>query len=137
MYASFRIPPDPFHPGDHLKVARPGGFVSHEGIYAGDGNVIHVKYGGTAEEVPLHKFAQGGLPQIIRRPATWLAGEAIVARARRRLGQPYHAISFNCQHLANEAITGRAFSPIVNGVIVIGAVGLAAALAGGHPLTHR
>ena len=131
MYVTFGVPRDLFQPGDHLRVMRPGGFLAHEGIYAGDGYVIHVEYGGVAEEVPLASFAAGGVSQVLRRPATWLEGEAIVDRARRRMGQRYHAISFNCQHLANDAITGRAFSPIVNGLIFAGAaVGFAVALAG-------
>ena len=130
MYATFGIPRDPFQAGDHLRVMRPGGLIAHEGIYEGAGYVIHVEYGRVGEEVPLAKFAGGGVPQIISRPATEQAGEAIVARARRRLGQPYHALSFNCQHLTNEAITGRAFSPIVSAFVVIGALELAVALAG-------
>jgi hypothetical protein len=135
MYATFGVPRDLFQLGDHLRVMRLGGLFAHEGIYAGDGCVIHVEYGGVADEVPLARFAGGGVPQVVRRAATWLEGEAIVDRARRRLGQPYHAISFNCQHLPNDAITGRAFSPIVNGLVFAGAaVGLTVVLAGSR---HR
>jgi len=122
MHVRFGI--DQYRRGDHLKVVRPGSLFAHEGIYAGNWWVNHVEMGGVAGYVPLAVFAGGRVPQVVNRPQTWEEGEVRVARAHQRLGQPYHPISFNCQHLVNAAITGRPYSQAVAGVVllVIGAV---------------
>jgi hypothetical protein len=122
MYVRFGI--DPYRRGDHLKVVRPGSFIVHEGIYAGNGWANHVEMGSVAGYVPLSVFAGGGVPHVANRPQTLEEGEARVARAHQRVGQRYHPISFNCQHLVNEAITGQPYSQAVAGVVllVIGAV---------------
>jgi hypothetical protein len=120
---------DPFLPGDHLRVARPWSIFPHDGIYEGNGYVIQAEKGKFVERVPLEVFAGGSVPELVYRPKTWLAAQVIVFRARRRLGQPYDALIANCQHLANEAITGRAYSQTVTGLVVLGFVGGIIALA--------
>jgi hypothetical protein len=119
---------DPYRPGDHLRVARPGSWWLHEGIYVADDEVIHVEAGGAAEVVGFMQFTHGAVPSIASRARTIEEGELRVARAARHLGQPYHPFSFNCQHLANEAVTGAPYSQAVAGatilsLLVLGIVG--------------
>jgi hypothetical protein len=128
MYSMFLI--DPYHRGDHLRVVRASSAWVHEGIYLGGGYVIHVEYGGFVEIVTLAEFAQGGVPEVANGAQGREDAEMRVARAMQRLGQPYHPVSFNCQHLCNEANTGRAYSQTVTGVVVLGFVGGIMALAG-------
>jgi hypothetical protein len=111
---------DPYNRGDHLKVARPGSALIHEGIYVGDGLLIHIESGGVGEIVEFERFTRGALPSLASRAQTADEGELRVARAIRRLGQPYHPVFFNCQHLANEAVTGTSYSQAVAGVTILG-----------------
>ena len=116
---------DPYNRGDHLKVARPGSAWIHEGIYMGDGLSIHIESGGVGEIVEFERFTRGAIPSLASRAQTADEGELRVARAIRRLGQPYHPVSFNCQHMANEAVTGMSYSQAVAGVTIVGLLVLA------------
>ena len=106
---------DQYEPGDYLRVNRPGSLVHHDGIYYGDGYVIHADKGGIVEGVHLSEFAAGGAPQIIFRAGTWEERQAAVARAASRMGQPYDPLTANCEHLATFAQSGVAVSPTVRG----------------------
>ena len=99
-------------PGAHLTSPRRG--YVHHGIYAGDGRVIHYAgfnrtlRRGPVEEVPLEVFA-GGRGFTVQ---SWVApkhlGDAVVARARSRLGENRYGIwSNNCEHFASWCISGE------------------------------
>ncbi len=79
----------------------------HHGIYAGNGRVIHYagwfrSSRGLVEEVTLDQFTQGRRYRIGRTPPDRPSGEAIVLRARSRLGERrYHLLRNNCEHFCN------------------------------------
>jgi len=62
------------------------------------------------------------IPQAISRARTWEDGQATVARAASRTGQPYDALTANCEHPATFAQTGVAVSPTVRGLAALGIV---------------
>lgn len=98
-------------PGAHLVSPRRG--YLHHGIYAGNGRVIHyaglcragdvlrLRYG-PVEEVSVARFAQGQGVREIPEPAARFAPEAVVDRARSRLGENrYRLLSNNCEHFVS------------------------------------
>lgn len=106
-------------PGAHLTSPRRG--YVHHGIYAGDGRVIHYAgfsralRRGPVEEVPLERFA-GGRGFTVQ---PWVApkhlGDAVVARARSRLGEDRYGIwSNNCEHFVRWCISGESRSAQVD-----------------------
>lgn len=121
-----------FQIGDKIQRQGPLG-TFHVGIYLGwDGFgrewVIHNAKGGEVAETPLEAFA-AGLPVTVRNPApvAWYAQQQIAQRARSLLGKKYDLLNFNCDHFANYAQTGIAFSPQLRsaaGVIGIVALGI-------------
>src|ERR1039457_4417005 len=101
-----------FRRGDHLRAGYPHG-AHHDGIYLGDGNVIHLtgapdggKAGARVRIDPLAVFA-AGRPVTVRPYAGYHDPDAIIARAMSRLGDGnYHLIFNNCQHFARWCATG-------------------------------
>jgi HRAS-like suppressor 3 len=97
--------------GAHLTTPR--GVVSHHGIYAGYGRVIH--YAGlfrrarnrVVEEVPLNWFTKGfGLRVKFQTNSTY-SGEERVTRTRSRLGERrYRLWSNNCEHFCEWCLSG-------------------------------
>lgn len=112
---------DPYEPGDYLRVARPGSLLHHDGIYHGDGYVIHLDKGRIGQVEPLSEFAGSGVPEVVSRLGTWKEAQTTLARARSLIGRPYHALFSNCEHLATFAQTGVAFSPTVRGFAAVAA----------------
>lgn len=107
--------------GAHLVSPRWG--YLHHGIYAGHGRVIHYAgfnrplSRGPIEEVSFDRFAQGRA--VHRRP--WaeprFSGDAVVERARSRLGESrYRFWTNNCEHLATWCVSGQSRSAQVDAV---------------------
>jgi cell wall-associated NlpC family hydrolase len=109
-------------PGDHLTVVRPGSWVTHHGIYYGNGWVIHAEKGRAVEWVTLAEFASGGIPEVKYRPATWQEAQMTLAGAEARIGVPYDPLTANCEHLVTSAQTGVAASPTARGLVGLGIV---------------
>ena len=140
--------------GDHLRAGYPRG-VHHDGIYLGNGEVIHLigaadggKVGARVRIDTLAVFA-GGRPVTFRPYAGNHDPDAIIARALSRLGDGgYHLIFNNCQHFARWCATGDHLSEQVEsvaatsgtiaapvlaasvGLNVVGSAGLVAGLSG-------
>ena len=108
--------------GDHIRAGRPGA-AHHDGIYLGNGQVIHLcglPGGGKASAHvridTLEVFAVGR-PVTIRPYAGNHDAEAVIARAMPRLGDGnYHLIFNNCQHFARWCATGDHHSEQVTSV---------------------
>jgi hypothetical protein len=95
--------------GDHIRAGRPGA-PHHDGIYLGNGHVIHLTGGAKGDARvrtdPLAVFAEGR-PVTIRPYAGNHDPDAIIARAMSRLGDGnYHLVFNNCQHFARWCATG-------------------------------
>jgi hypothetical protein len=98
--------------GDHLRAGEPGR-IHHDGIYLGDGQVIHLvgtagggKHEATVRIDSLAVFA-AGRPVTVRPYAPNHSPEEIIARAMAKLGQGgYDVIFNNCQHFARWCATG-------------------------------
>jgi hypothetical protein len=101
--------------GAHLLTPRPG--YTHHGIYVGEGRVVH--YAGLArsyvrgpvEEVPLEAFADGRSLFVKTSGAALYPAEAIVERARSRLGEDcYRIATNNCEHFCEWCLRGESRS---------------------------
>ena len=140
--------------GDHIRAGHPGA-PHHDGIYLGDGNVIHLtgpagagKAGAQVRTDTLSMFA-AGRPVTVRPYAGEHDPDAVIARAMSRLGQGgYHLIFNNCQHFARWCATGDHVSEQVDsaattagavaapalaaslGIDLVGSAGLVAGLSG-------
>lgn len=140
--------------GDHIRAGRPG-VPHHDGIYLGDGQVIHltgIPGGGKADaRVRIDTLAvfAADRPVAIRPYAGNHDPETVIARAMSRLGHGnYHLIFNNCQHFARWCATGDHLSEQVSstaataataatsvlaaslGISVVGSAGLVAGLSG-------
>ena len=109
---------DPLAPGTELIVDRLA--YRHHGIYLGEGLVIHyagrIRHPhGLVETVPLRSFVGKRRVHVGRRPAESLHGEAIVRRARSRLGEHRYTIfSNNCEHFCSWCHVGESRSKQVD-----------------------
>lgn len=85
----------------------------HHGIYLGDGLVIHyagrTRYQhGLIETIPLQHFAGRRRVHLGRVPSEALQGEAVVRRARSRLGECHYDIfRNNCEHFCSWCHVGE------------------------------
>jgi hypothetical protein len=108
--------------GDHLRAGHPGA-LHHDGIYLGDGRVIHLvgpagtgKAGARVQIDPLTAFA-ARRPVTVRPYAPNHNPDEIIARAMSKLGQGgYDLISNNCQHFARWCATGDRVSEQITAV---------------------
>jgi hypothetical protein len=98
--------------GAHLVTPRKG--YTHHGIYVGDGRVVH--YAGSSrwlrrgpvEEVSLERFARGRGYRVQPAPCPRFDAEAVVRRARARLGEnAYRLLSNNCEHFCAWCLYGQ------------------------------
>lgn len=143
-----------FRRGDHLRAGYPHG-AHHDGIYLGNGNVIHLtgapdagKVGARVRIDPLAVFA-ADRPVTVRPYAGNHNPDAIITRAMSRVGcGGYHLIFNNCQHFARwcatddhvseqvesvAATSGTIAAPVLAasvGINVVGSAGLVAGLSG-------
>lgn len=102
---------DPLQLGAHLISARR--WYVHHGIYVGEARVIHYAglgrrfRRGPVEEVSLAEFARGHAVSVVRDAAARYSGEAVIGRARSRLGEDrYRVLTNNCEHFVSWCITG-------------------------------
>src|SRR5271170_1369401 len=103
--------------GDHLRAGYPGG-AHHDGVYLGNGSVIHLT-GPPGAHVRIDTLAvfAVGRPVTVRPYAGHHDPDAIIARAMSRLGDGgYHLIFNNCQHFARCCATGDHVSEQVDSV---------------------
>jgi len=142
--------------GSHICVDRPGG-IRHDGIYVGDGRVIHMasrpghnkdKRGASIQLGTLTAFA-AGQPVTVRPYVHADDPDVIIERAMSRLGDgDYNLVFNNCQHFARWCVTGEQVSEQVNagtaragavlapvigmpvGIALVGSAGLASGLSG-------
>jgi hypothetical protein len=112
-----------FRRGDHIRAGQPGA-PHHDGIYLGNGLVIHLTGspgGGKASaQVRIDSLAAfaHGRPVTVRHYASRHDPEVIIARAMSKLGEGnYHLIFNNCQHFARWCATGDHHSEQVTSAI--------------------
>ncbi len=105
--------------GDHIRACRPGA-PHHDGIYLGNGHVIHLTGGAKGDahfRIDTLAIFAVGRPVTIRLYAGNHAPDAIIARAMSRLGDGnYHLVFNNCQHFARWCATGDHHSEQVSSV---------------------
>lgn len=101
--------------GSHLLTPRRG--YTHHGIYVGNGRVVHyaglarVRVWGPIEEVSLEEFADGQQLFVKIDGAPAYAADAIVERARSRIGENrYRITTNNCEHFCEWCLRGEARS---------------------------
>ncbi len=108
--------------GAHLVTPWMG--FAHHGIYVGDGKVVH--YGALVydiirrpvEEVSLERFAEGRPVFVVEHPGTTFKGQAVICRARSRLGEDrYRLLTNNCEHFVEWCLYGVARSFQVNSAL--------------------
>lgn len=71
---------------------------------------LHSRKGYGVERTTLDGFAQGRSIEVGSVPQSLDEQASILRRARRVIGKPYSLIDANCEHFANWAISGQAFS---------------------------
>jgi hypothetical protein len=106
---------DPAHePPIGAHIVTPRRAYMHHGIYVGEGWVVH--YGGFSrglrrgpvEEVPLSQFAQGREIRVRWEESSHFDREAVICRARLRLGENrYHPLKNNCEHFCEWCLRGE------------------------------
>jgi hypothetical protein len=96
----------------HIITPRVG--YRHHGIYVGDGKVVHYRglcrgwRAGPVEEVSLAEFARGRPVRVRPHANARFDREAVVARARSRLGEDaYRLLTNNCEHFCEWCVDGR------------------------------
>lgn len=98
--------------GAHLVSDRTG--YTHHGIYVGDDKVIHYAgladglSSGVVEETTLKAFSNGNEFSVKPHPHPRFTGQAVIDRARSRLGEDeYNILSNNCEHFCEWCINGE------------------------------
>lgn len=113
---------DVLAPGTELIVDRLA--YRHHGIYLGEGLVVHyagrIRHPhGLVEAVPIRSFVGNRRVHVGRGPAGSLHGEAIVRRARSRLGECRYAIfTNNCEHFCTWCQVGESRSKQVDRLLL-------------------
>lgn len=97
-------------------------FITHFGIYVGDGMVIDnsAKHG-RVEQRTLQEFAGQGKAYIIPHTSIFSPSE-IVARAKESIGKSYRLLSQNCEHFVTGILFGKPRSKQVAVAVVVGTV---------------
>lgn len=106
--------------------------VPHYGIAVDPGQVLHIVPGGPPCVVPLEQFAAGKPVSVRRSHLDDL--QPVLARMRQVAdsGRLYDLLAFNCEHLKNYVLTGKAYSETVIVVELVGLVGIFLARGRGH-----
>src|SRR4051812_22735586 len=99
--------------GAHIYADR--GLIEHHGIHVGHGEVVDLtsrcKSGGQGRRsISLAEFAQNDRLYVKERGADDLPPEEVVRRARSDRDPRYSLFTRNCEHVANLARTGKAYS---------------------------
>ncbi len=90
-----------YQPGDVVRV-RVNGFIQHEGIMTDIGRVIsNSRRAGRVSEESTRAFAGGRKIEHVGRLSS-MPADRVIAHARARIGDPYHAYDYNCQHFVRE-----------------------------------
>lgn len=115
-------------PGSVLSVPCPGNICRHFGIVSDrPGYVIHNsrKVGRVIEE-PIPDFADGKRVRWIGYPGR-LTPDQVLARARARMGRPWHLSAHNCEHFIGHSHGTGHRSEQARGVFAVG-LGIAIAI---------
>lgn len=124
-----------YSPGTLLEVwsARYG--VNHRGIaghcqWDGSQEVVHARKDRGVYCSTLFEFAEGQIPKVVLLPQSIPEQHMILHRAYSQIGHPYHLLIANCEHFANWAATGLAYSDQVTraGTVAFGTFFLAVAI---------
>ena len=107
-------------PGDIL--SRTSGLVTHYGTAVDSDRVLDIVPGGPTRIVSLEQFAVGN-PVSLRRPDPDDLPRAL-ARARQVTGSQrvYDPVTFNCEHVKNFVLSGKAYSETVIALVGLLAV---------------
>ncbi len=98
--------------GDHIKVSL--GVYEHHGIYTGEGTVVQRTQDGI-DEVPLEEFSEGHGIEVVKYDDRLGKRKDVVRRARSHVGEEgYNLLFENCEHFANEMVSGSASSEQVD-----------------------
>ena len=116
--------------GDMIRVK--AGTIHHYGVYVSDGEVIQFGLAPNARpelkdsdievlSTDIDTFLNGQFLEVAefdrKEKKTHPTPEEAVARARARMGERgYHILYNNCEHFANECVTGKHCSQQVDGV---------------------
>jgi hypothetical protein len=105
--------------GDHL--LSPRRFITHHGIYVGNGQVIHYAgltsglQGGPVKVSALEDFLEGHPYKVREYKTRTYSREESIERARTRIGEDlYHPVMNNCEHFVTWCITGETRSTQVD-----------------------
>ena len=96
--------------GDFLIREKALGFIDHVGVWVGPNTVIQNTPPKGEHLASVPEFAAGEPVKVV---ATGADPIRVMARVRQILAnaKPYHPISRNCEHTANEVVRGFARSP--------------------------
>ncbi len=99
--------------GDHISARRRGGFYTHQGIYVGEGKVIHYtgsrkeKVNAVVKETTLLRFSKGK-PLKRRNHIGRLSPSRTVDLAKSQLSHGRYSMLWNnCEHFATFCATGE------------------------------
>lgn len=115
-----------YHAGDVVCV-RVNGFIEHEGIMTETGRVIsNSRRRGRVVEESSRDFAGGRKIENMGALSSLPAAQ-VLSNARARLGKPYNAFSYNCQHFVRDCYGLGKRSPQKK--LAVGAAAIAALIA--------
>lgn len=111
--------------GDRLVRTKGGLFTKHHAIYAGFHNRQHIiaenQTGKGVQYITLKQFlSEGKLERIDYLNNNLINQNNIIQDINQKIGTNYSLIEYNCEHFANEIITGKAKSSQVQKAIIIG-----------------
>lgn len=110
-----------FEIGDRIAINK-ALFITHFGIYIGDGMVIdNSAQHGRVEQRTLEEFAGQEKAYIIPHTSMFSPNE-IVVRAKEGLGRPYRLLSRNCEHFVTDILFGKPQSKQVALAAAVGSI---------------
>lgn len=100
-------------PGDHISARRRGGFYTHQGIYMGEGKVIHYtgsrkeKVDAVVTETALIRFSKGRSLRRRNYPKRLDPSQTIALAGNQLSEGSYSMLWNNCEHFATYCATGE------------------------------